>query len=433
VSAPPPADAAAPARAANDFRDFMQWMRQRVAACVAEGSSLAVLFVDYDVVARLDSAQGFEAGNAAHWCLVGRMRDEVLRPQDALGEIARGQMACALHPIHGAGVARLAATKAMRLLGAPIRLGESQVHARPAIGIALCPEHGADPDQLLRRARIACRAARERHERIAEYSDDQEDPRAKALFLENQLRNALAAETLELAFQPRIELSTKRLVGVECLLHWPERERPAAAPAEVLATVESAELVNEVAAWLLHAALRNGADFLYRGLHLRIALKLPARCLRAPEFPDLVDRALHTWPVQRGQLALAFAGLAALGAQDEVTEALQRLRKLGARLSMESLGTGDASLHDLAAVVFDEMRLKIGYLPGAASTPRQEKIVRGLVEMAHSLGLIAVAEGVHDEAVADRLAELGCDHALGTHFGVPLDAATFISTYEGQS
>jgi len=192
VSAPP-ATAGSPARSANDFRDFMLWMREHVAGCDAAGASLAVLFVDYDVVARLDSAQGFEAGNAAHWCLVGRMRDEVLRPQDALGEIARGQMACALFPIHGAGVARLAAAKAMRLLGAPIPLGDSKVHARPAIGIAICPEHGTDPDLLLKRARIACRSARERHERIAEFSDEQEDPRAKALVLENRLRDALVS------------------------------------------------------------------------------------------------------------------------------------------------------------------------------------------------------------------------------------------------
>jgi len=420
-------------RPANDFRDFMQWMREHAAACDPAGASLAVLFVDYDVVARLDSAQGFEAGNAAHWCLVERMRDAVLRPQDALGEIARGQMVCGLYPIHGAGVARLAANKALQLLGAPIPLGESHVHARPAIGIALCPEHGTDPELLLRRSRIACRTARDRYERIAEYSDDQEDPRAKALLLENRLRDALAAETLELAFQPRIELQTRRLVGVECLLHWPGRDRPAATPAEVLATVESAELVNEVAAWLLHASLRNGGDFLYRGLHLRIGLKLPARCLRTPEFPDLVDRALHTWPVQRGQLLLGFASLARLGAHAEVVDALQRLRRLGARLSMENLGTGDASLHDLAGVIFDELRLKVGYLPGAASTPRQEKILRALVELAHNLNLIAVAEGVDDEAVADRLAELGCDQVLGAQFGAPLDAAQFIAKYEGQS
>lgn len=411
----------------------MQWLRQHVADCGMDGASLAVLFVDYDVVARLDGAQGFEAGNAAHWCLVGRMRDEVLRPQDALGEVARGQIACALHPIHGAGVARLAASKALRLLGAPIPLNGGQVHARPAIGIALCPEHGTDPDLLLKRARIACRAARDLQERIAEFSAEQADPRARGLLLESRLRDALAGETLELAFQPRIELSTKRLVGAECLLHWPDRDRPAAAPAEVLASVESTELVNEVAAWLLHASLRNGADFLYRGLHLRIGLKLPARCLRAPTFPDLVDRALHTWPVQRGQLVLGFSALAALGVQDDVIEALQRLRKLGARLSMESLGTGDATLQHLAGVIFDELRLRIGYLHGAASMPRHEKIARALVELAHHLGLIGVAEGVDDEAIADRLIELGCDHALGAHFGAPLDAARFVATYEGQS
>ena len=433
MSATPPASAGSPARPANDFRDFMQWMREHVAGCDTAGASLAVLFVDYDVVARLDSAQGFEAGNAAHWCLVGRMRDDVLRPQDALGEIARGQMACALFPIHGAGVARLAANKAMRLLGAPIPLGDTQVHARSAIGIALCPEHGTDPDLLLKRARIACRTARERHERIAEFSEEQEDPRAKALFHENRLRDALAGESLELAFQPRVELFTRRVVGVECLLHWPDRERPAAAPADVLATVESAELANEIAGWLLHASLRNGADFLYRGLHLRISLRLPARCLRAPEFPDLVDRALHTWPVQRGQLVLGFTGLAALGAHPEVIEALQHLRKLGVKLSMESLGTGDASLHDLASVMFDELRLQTRYLPNLASTPRHEKIVRALVELAHHLGLTAVAEGVDDDAAANALTELGCDQVLGDHTGAPLDAAGFIAAYEGQT
>jgi len=433
VSEATPATMGSPARPENDFRNFMQWMRQRVGGCEAAGTSLAVLFVDYDVVARLDSAQGFEAGNAAHWCLVGRMREDVLRPQDALGEIARGQMACALYPIHGAVDARLAAAKAMRLLGAPIPLGDTQVHARPAIGIALCPEHGADPDLLLKRARIACRAARERHERIAEFSENQEDPRARALFLENRLRDALAGEALELAFQPRLELSTGRMVGVECLLQWPDRDRPAATPAEVLAPVESAELANEVAGWLLHASLRNGADFLYRGLHLRIGVKLPARCLRAPEFPDLVDRALHTWPVQRGQLVLGFAGLAALGAQPEVTEALQRLRKLGVHLSMESLGTGDASLHDLASVLFDELRLQLRFLPDLASTPRHEKIVRALVELAHHLSLTAVAEGVDDEASAKRLAELGCDQVQGRYAGEPLDAAKFIAAYEGQT
>jgi predicted signal transduction protein with EAL and GGDEF domain len=433
VSEPRRAGPAAPAAPASDFRAFMQWIGRNAAACAADGPVLAVLFVDYDIVARLDSAQGFEAGNAAHWCLVGRMRDEVLRPQDVLGEIARGQLACALFPIHGAGVARLAADKALRLLSAPIPLGDRHVHARPAIGIALCPEHGTDPDLLLKRARIACRTARERAEPIAEYSDEQHDPRATAMQLETALRDALAAETLELAFEPRIELQTRRLVGVECLLHWPGRDRAASTPANVLAAVESAELGNRMAAWLLHAALRNGADFLHRGLHLRIGLKLPARWLLTPEFPDLVDRALHTWPVQRGQLALGFSALATVSTQAEALEALARLRTLGARLSLESLATGDATLQALAGVVFDELRIRIGYLPGAATKPRQERILRALIEFAHQLGVTAVAEGVDDEAIADRLAELSCDHVLGAQFGAPLDAARFIAAYEGQS
>lgn len=433
MTVPAPAEREPPGRAAHAFAAFLRALHERVASCESEGTMFAVLFVDYDVVARLDGARGFEAGDAAHSCLVERMRDEVLRPQDVLGEVARGQMACTLYPIHSSGVARLAAHKAMRALGAPIALQDTDVHAQPAIGIALYPEHGTSADLLLKHARIACRTARDRYERIAEYSAGQVDPRARALFLENRLRDALAGETLDVAFQPRVELFTQRVVGVECLLHWPERDRPAAAPAEVLAGVESGDLCNRVAAWLLHAALRNGADFLYRGLHLGIALKLPARCLRAPDFPDLVDRALHTWPVQRGQLVLAFAGLAALGAQPEVTEALQRLRKLGVKLAMDSLGSGDATLFDLASLPFDELRLPLRYLPEFGRAPRHERIARVFVELAHQLGLTVIGEGVDDEAAAQRLGELGCDQAQGRHFGAALDAAQFVATYEARA
>lgn len=429
----PPAQAPPPERSARDLETLIPWLRERIGECAAQSTGLAVLFVDYDVVARLDGARGFEAGSAAHRCLLDRMRGEVLRPQDALGEVARGQMACGLFPMHSSGVARLAASKAMRVLGEAIPVGDTQVHARPAIGIALYPEHGETPDLLLKHARIACRAARDLHERIAEFDAAQEDPRATGLFLENRLRHALLEELLRLAFQPRIELFTERLVGVECLLHWPDRERPPATPSELLGAVESTEIANRVAAWLLHAAVRNGADFLHRGLNLRIGLKLPAVCLRAPEFPDLVDRALHTWPVQRGQLVVTFAGLAALGTKPEVIDSLQRLRKLGVKLSLDSLGSGDATLFDLATVPFDELRIPLRLLPGLASVPRQEKILRALAELGHQLGLVVVADGADDPAVAARLAELGCDHAQGGHFGLPLDAAQFIAAYEGSN
>lgn len=425
------APAAAPAE--SGVGAFLAWLRERVAACAADGEALAVLFIDYDIVARLDSAQGFAAGDAAHRGLVERMQRQVLRPGDRLVEVARGQMACALSPLPGAGVAQLAANKAMRVLGEPIDIAGSPVRARPAIGIAICPDHGANADALLQRARIACRIAREHAERVAEYAPQHVDPRGAALLLEHQLREAIAAEALELAFQPRIELSTLRVVGTECLLHWPARDRPPATPAEVLATVEATELSSQISAWLLHAALRNGADLLHRGLHLRIGLRLPASCLRASEFPDQVDRALHTWPVQRGQLVIAFAGLATVGARTDTIESLQRLRKLGVRLAMDSLGTGDATLLDLASVQFDEMRIALRQLPEFHRAPRQERILRALIELAHQLGLTAVAEGADDDAAAAQLANLACDHACGRHFGLPLEAAQFGAAYEGRS
>ncbi len=432
MTGPAPGGAQAPARTAHDFDAFLRQLHEAIAGCRASGGALAVLFVDYDIVARLDSARGFEAGNAAHWCLVDRMRNDVLRSQDALGEVARGQMACALLAIQSPGVARLAANKAMRVLGAPIALEDTQVHAQPAFGIALYPQHGDSPDLLLKHARIACRNARDRHERIAEYSAEQDDPRARALFLENRLRHALADETLALSFQPRIELFTQRVVGVECLLHSPGGEPSVALPSDVLASIESGELVTQVVAWLLHAALRNGADFLYNGLNLAISLKVPARCLRAPDLPELVDRALHTWPVQRGQLVLAFTGLAALGAQADVVAALGRLRKLGVKLAMDSLGSGDATLFDLASLPFDELRLPLRYLPGLEAGARPERLLRAWIELAKQVGLTTVVEGVDDEAQAARVGELGCQQALGTHFGAPLDAAAFVAAYEGR-
>jgi diguanylate cyclase (GGDEF)-like protein len=412
-----------------DYAPFIERLRARLAERAADAEALAVLYVDCGIVGRIDAVWGFHIGDAVRSRILGRMRSDVLRSRDLLGEIGRDEFACVLDTIQGPGVAMLAAQKTLRTLGVPVRVAGSEVYARPAVGIALYPEHGQSPASLLQRAKIACVAARDELERIAFYSERQEDPHAKLMLYENRLRAAIDQGVLELVFQPQLQVSDRRIVGVESLLRWSDAELGVVEPSRAIAVAESAGLANEVTWWVLNNALRHCAEFRYRGLDVRVSVNLSANNLRERDLPDFVDRALRTWSLPSERLVIEVTENAVLGAASAIQETFGRLKALGVRLSIDDFGTGYSSMNYLATMPFDEMKIDLSFVRDMARVPQHERIVRSLIDLAHNLGLAVVAEGVEDEATARRLGELGCDLMQGFYASAPLDPESLISAY----
>ena len=412
-----------------DYAPFMEQLREQIEARRRDGHGMAVLLVDCGIITRLDGLWGYHVGDTARSRIVQRLRMGVLRARDILGELGRDEFACVLSTVSGAGVAQLAAQKVLRMLGTPVSIGETEIYARPAVGVAVYPEHGDSAPSLLLHAKIACQAARDTVERIAVYTEQQESPNVQLLLYESKLRAAIDGGKLELVYQPQFDPHSRRALGAESLLRWQDSEFGAVPPHRAIAIAESAGLINEVTWWVLNNAMRQCAHFRENGLDLTISVNLSPNNLREPDLPDFIDRGLRTWGVPPDRLVIEITETAVIGAPELVAETLRRLKAIGVQLSIDDFGTGYSSMYYLATMPLDEMKIDLSFVRDMLDVPQHERIVHSMIELAHNLGLTVVAEGVEDGAVWARLAELGCDRIQGFFASPPLLPSELLRRY----
>jgi diguanylate cyclase (GGDEF)-like protein len=418
------------APAAFGLADFMAQVDACLAARIADGRQMALLFVDCGVIGRIDGVWGYVVGDGVRERLGARLRTEVLRAQDLIGHPGRDQFICVLADLHSAGVATLATEKLLRALDQPLWVDVEEVYARPAVGIAVYPEHGESGVELLQRARVSARAARERPERFALYSADQERSEVELLLYENRLRAAISQDALDIVFQAQRDVRSGVVVGAECQLRWRDASLGAVPMDKAIAAAESAGLVNEVTLWLVNGALRNCRQFRDNaGLDLRVSVTLSAKSLRQADLPDFVLSALKTWNLRPSRLSLEITDTAVLAASLESVETLQRLREAGIRLSLDDPGAGYASLAWLATLPFHELRVDLASIGSIVDSPQHLALVRALVEFAHRLKMDVLVAGVDDAASAARLETLGCDLIQGAMTSAPLETPEFIEKF----
>jgi predicted signal transduction protein with EAL and GGDEF domain len=421
--------AAAGGGAAADAIPFLDALAARIEAC-SGGRNLAVFVIECGVIDRIDAVWGYHVGDAVRARVAATLRSAVLRPDDIVGDMGRDDFACVFSPVEGPAVALLAAEKSLRALNTPFWIGEEEIFADPAIGIAMCPADGNTAELLLQRAKSACVIARGLTSRISVYAEGQENPEASRLLYENQLRTAVAEDALELVFQPQYDLRLSQIMGAESLLCWRDATRGVIATEDAYAAAESAGAVAELVSSVLNRALRNCSEFRYSaGLDLRIAINLSGRVLLHTELPEVVERALRTWNLRPGRLVLEIGETSVLGADAVARTTLGRLKDLGVRLSIDDADLALSSLFGLATLPFQEIKIDIATARDLADVPKSDRILQSLIELAHHLRLDVVAVGVADEAAAIRLSELGCDYMQADYRGPALDPAGFVARY----
>ena len=209
----PDAPAAANATDMAGALPFLDALRAQIVERKLDGHNLAVLLIECGVIDRIDTVWGYHIGDAVRGRVIASLRADVLRPGDFIGEMGRDDFACVLSTVEGPAVALLAAEKSLRSLSTPFWIGDDEIFASPAIGIALCPSDGDEAETLLQRAKSACALARDMTSRIAQYADERENPAATRLLYENRLHTAVAEDTLELVFQPQYDLRLGQMIA----------------------------------------------------------------------------------------------------------------------------------------------------------------------------------------------------------------------------
>lgn len=422
-------DAGSPVTAESPV-SFLDALRGRLDERRADGANLAVLLIDCGVISQIDAIWGYHVGDAVRGRIGASLRANVLRPGDLLGELGRDDFALVLSTIEGPGVAFLAAKKSLRAMNEAFWIGDEEISANPAIGIAMCPAHGDQAEVLLQRSKSASTLARELPGRLAEYEEAQESPAGSKILYENRLRTAVMGDALGLLFQPQYDLRLGQVMGAESLLCWSDPALGMVSSSAAFAAAESAGIVPDLLSSILNRALRNISELRYSaGLDLRIGVKLPARALLHVDLPDVVERALGTWSRRAGSLILEVGDTSVLCEEQVARDTLVKLKALGVKLSIDDPEMALSSLFRLSTLPFQEIKLNASTARDIAGEDKSDRILQSVIELAHFLKFAVVAVGVPDDAAASRLKELRCDYMQADYKGPAVDPKGFVERY----
>jgi diguanylate cyclase (GGDEF)-like protein/PAS domain S-box-containing protein len=379
-----------------------------------------VLLIDVDDFRAINESLGREHGDALLQTVAERLRTAV-RNSDTVARLGGDEFGILASDETDVETAEAIAWKVRSAFEEPFLINGHVVNARASIGIAFFPQHGRSTPDLLRRASLATRQAKQAGNGVGVYVAEPEDPTARRLTLLSELREGIPRGELVLHYQPKIDLGTRRTTGVEALVRWQHPTAGLLTPAEFIPEAGRSELIEPLTAWVLDEALHQQRQWCDAGFDLTMAVNISARSLtRGSTLPDTVAQLTDTWSVTPGSLILELTENALIDAEGPVV--LELLHAMGERVAIDDFGTGHSSLVYLQRLPIDEIKVDRSFVMNLASVSSDAVIVRSTIDLAHNLGLTVVAEGVEDEVALGMLIEYGCDCVQGYLFSRPLPA-----------
>ena len=312
-----------------------------------------------------------------------------------------------------------------------------QVYVGVSIGITVFPFDDDDLDNLVRNADAALyRAKALGRNNFQFYTDDLNANAEERLWLEMELRQALDRDQFELVYQPKLNLRTNLITGVEALLRWRSPNKGLVSPAEFIPLLEETGLIVSVGAWVLHTACEQAATWTRAGLNLTMAVNLSARQFRDDDLTGVIRSALINSGLAASQLELEVTESLLMEDSASSQSTLASIKQMGIHISVDDFGTGYSSLAYLKRFPLDTLKIDRSFVKDMGIDPDDTAIVRAVIALARSLRLTVVAEGVETQEQLAHLREALCDQAQGYFITRPMTAAAFetwmTENYEGQ-
>jgi EAL domain-containing protein (putative c-di-GMP-specific phosphodiesterase class I) len=305
-------------------------------------------------------------------------------------------------------------------------------------GIALAPDDGDNADLLLQRADVAMYVAKGSNRRVVAYRDELDEHTPERLTLVAELRRAISDEQLVLHFQPRANLHSGEVEGVEALVRWMHPTEGLLPPSAFIPVAEHTGLIKPLTTWVLQRALEqcrrwNALTDVRARAPLPVAVNLSTRCLLDDGFLGEVRAALASTSVPAHLVEFEITESAIMTDPRRARRLLTELAELGIRIAIDDFGTGYSSLAYLKDLPVDQLKIDQSFVQHMHRDLNDAIIVRSVVDLGHNLGLQTVAEGVEDADTWAQLAELGCDDAQGFFLARPMPADAFVSWLVGSA
>ena len=339
-----------------------------------------------------------------------------------LGRTGGGRFAVALPAADAGGDAAMYVLRLRALVEGTAQIGAVGTHVRLAVGVVLAPEHGTDAATLLRRAETAMYSARDTGGGPVVWEPAYEVEGTRRLAVVTALREALAGGAVGVAYQPKVDTATSQVRGVEALARWTHPALGAISPDEFVPLAEASGLMGPLTASVLRQSLSACKDWQRRAPRVGVSVNVSADTVLDAAFVTEVAAVLAAVGIAPALLTLELTESVLLRDAVLAAERMGELRALGVRLSVDDFGTGYSSLTYLKGLPVDEVKIDKGFVDGLCSDPADLAVVRAVVDIAHTLGLRVVAEGVERGDQQASLRALGVDEVQGFLHGRPMPA-----------
>ncbi|WP_026922927.1 putative bifunctional diguanylate cyclase/phosphodiesterase [Glycomyces arizonensis] len=408
-------------------KGFQQAVERKLVDAEETGTDVAVLILDLDRFADVNSALGHDVGDK----LLMELADRFLAdkpPGKAIARLGGDEFAFVWAELDGMTDPLECAREIRARLDKAIVLDDVSIEVDGSVGVAVFPHDGRDYQTLFRHADIAMDESKKRAATYARYAPEFDHHSPERLMLLGDLRRALDradAPGVNLYYQPQVCLRTGEVVGAEALLRYHHPERGMVNPAEIIATAEHSSVMRMLTERVIDIALRQLRRWNDAGFQLRMAVNVSVRDLQSPEFADYLTDRIETYGVDASRLQLEITESALMADARRVVDNVQRLSDLGLGISLDDFGTGFSSMQHLRRLPVTEIKIDKTFVTNLIERADNAAIVSITIDLGRALDVGVVAEGVEDEKVRQQLEDWGCGLAQGWHFAKPMSADDF--------
>jgi diguanylate cyclase (GGDEF)-like protein/PAS domain S-box-containing protein len=405
---------------------FMEYLHHLMTGAHESGGQIALLFIDLDHFKRVNDSLGHLVGDTLLRTVASRITAS-LRATDVVARFGGDEFMVLLPQVPQRGDVEEVAHKLLQAIEAPLHAEGRPLSVTASAGIALFPHDGTSPEELIKHADTAMYLAKARGRAQYRFFDREMASSAyAALVMEGELAQALERGEFELYFQPQVSARNDAVVGAEALIRWHHPTRGLLQPGAFIPVAEQQRLMLPIGQWVLREAVRCAARWHAMGLEVApVAVNLSTMQFQSNHFNDSVAQVLQEEGAEGRLIELELTERMLMDDLPEVSAKLRRLAALGIRVSVDDFGTGYSSLGHLKELPIDKMKIDSSFVKDLPGNRGSTAIARAIIQMARSLGITAIAEGVETEAQRSFLALNGCDELQGDLISKPLPAAQF--------
>jgi len=395
-------------------------MEQAISLAARNQKHIAVLFLDIDGFKHINDSLGHLVGDQLLQSISRRL-EEAIRASDTLSRFGGDEFIVLLPEVDHPEATTVAAARLLEAVAEVHVVGQHELHVSACIGISVYPDDGADGETLIKNADAAMYSAK--GSGISSYRFFHSDMSVRAIerqFLEQNLRLAMKRNELSLHYQPKYDLKSRAITGVEALLRWNHPDRGPISPATFIPVAEACGLILPIGTWVLEETCRQARAWLDAGLpKINLAVNVSERQFQNERFGEEVMATLARFRIDPEFLELEVTESLLMITPELTASLLQSLRRKGVRVAIDDFGTGYSSLSYLHRFPIDTLKIDQSFVR-LVGTPDGASMVKAIVDMGRNLGMRTVAEGVETSDEATILDSMGCERAQGYYFSRPL-------------